>query len=193
MSDARYAALAREWLTKDIGTRFEEQRIIDSLAALLARVADEARADADETPCDNCAQRRAWLDAVSGALLDAGATVGDETTYADAVRRLIPEVCAVARAQERVRIVREMGHLADPPLDPVEYFRREFKRAGEVGRAEGVLAERERCAKVAESHVGWIVRSSHGSLESAGTWASAANDGAARRIATLIRAGNETP
>ena len=42
MPDDRYAALAREWLTKDIGTRFEEQRIIDSLAALLARGNDLA-------------------------------------------------------------------------------------------------------------------------------------------------------
>jgi len=49
--------------------------------------------------------------------------------------------------------------------------------------------ERERCAKLADEHIGWVVRASHGSLESAGTWASAANDGAARRIATAIRRG----
>src|SRR3989304_5695799 len=142
MPDDRYAALAREFVGywwPDLPGR---HNVAPPLAALLTRVAGEARADADETPCDNCAQRRAWLDAVSGALLDAGATVGDENTYADAVRRLIPEVCAVARAQERVRIVREMGHLADPPLDPVEYFRREFKPAGAGGGPAGGAAGR---------------------------------------------------
>ena len=67
---------------------------------------------------------------------------------------LLARVADEERSQERVRIVREMGHLADPPLDPVEYFGREFKRAGEVGYKQGVLAERERAANAAESNEG---------------------------------------
>lgn len=34
---------------------------------------------------------RAWFGAISGALVDAGCSVGDEATYADAVRSLVAE------------------------------------------------------------------------------------------------------